>query len=290
MLHRPQFWVGGVALIVAFGWYGVFVFDPMLKTFVMSVQRYRVLDPGASAFAGLENFADLLVYDRFWVAVSNTALYTVLLYALSLPVSLFLAWCLARVARGRQVYQFVVFLPVVVSLVAISLLFRMLMNPDTGTLNQILRALGLPTSAWIYGSDSALFSVVLVDVWKSVGFYVVLLTAAMLAVPRELVDAARIDGAGHWATFRHVLVPSIMPTLAVVSILIVINGMQVYVTPTVLGPGPGTSTLMINELIVGEAFRSLRFSSAAAISVLLFVFMLVVTIAQLVVLRTRSTS
>jgi ABC-type sugar transport system permease subunit len=287
-LRRPQFWVGGVVLLITFGWYGVFVFAPMLKTLVMSFQRYRVLNPAASPFVGFANFTNLFYYDRFWIAVGNTALYTVLLYIFSLPLALGLSWCLAKVTHGRRVYQFIVFLPVVVSLVAISMLFRMIMNPDTGTLNRILHALNLPGSAWIYGSDSALYSVVLVDVWKSLGFYVLLLTAAILAVPRELEEAARIDGAGGWATFRHVTLPSIMPTLSAVSVITVLNGMQVYVTPTVLGPGPGNSTLMINQFIVGEAFTSFNFSNAAAVSVLLFLLMLLVTVIQLRLLRTRE--
>lgn len=288
VLRRPQFWVGGTALLIASGWYAAFVFTPIVKTFVMAFQDYNVINPANSAFIGFDNFTDILTYDRFWIAVSNTLLYTVLLYIFSIPISLFLAWCLAKVTHGRRGYQFIVFLPVVVSLVAISMLFRMIMNPDTGTLNRILAALSLPTSSWIYGSDSALVSVVLVDVWKSLGFYVVLLTAAILSVPRELEDAARIDGAGHWATFRHVILPTIMPTLAVVSVISVLNGMQVYITPTVLGPGPGNSTLMINQFIVGEAFNSFNFSSAAAASVLLFLFMLLLTVIQLRVLRTKA--
>lgn len=287
-LRRPQFWLGAVALLVAFGWYAVFVFDPMIRSFLISVQNYRVLDPDSSTFVGAANFTNLFGYDRFWVAVRNTLLYTVLAYVFSVPLSLLLSWCLASVTHGRRVYQFVVFLPVVVSLVAVSMLFRMIMNPDTGTLNRILSTLHLPTSQWIYGSDSALYAVVLVDVWKSLGFYVVLLTAAMLAVSPELQDAARVDGANGWAVFRHVTVPTIMPTLSLVSIFTVFNGLQVYVTPTVLGPGPGTSTLMINEFIVEEAFTSFDISGAATASVVLFGFMLVLTLVQLRLLRTRN--
>jgi multiple sugar transport system permease protein len=288
VLNRPQFWIGAIALVVTFAWYGMFVFGPVLKTFVMSMQNYRVLNPASSPFVGLDNFIELFGYDRFWIAVWNTLVYTVLLYAFSLPISLLLAWCLARVTRGRQGYQFVIFLPVVVSIIAISMLFRMIMNPDTGTLNQLLALVGLPPSNWIFGSDSAIGALVLVEVWKSVGFYVVLLTAAILAVPTELNDAAIIDGANPWQTFFNVTLPSIMPTVAAVSILTVVNGMLVYVTPTVLGPGPGLSTLMINEFIVDEAFASFLFSSAAAVSVFVFLLMLLITVVQLFLLRSKG--
>lgn len=275
-------------LLVAFGWYGVFLFLPMIDTITVSLQSYNLFNPPLSKFVGLRNYTNLFGNDRFSAAVVNSLTYTILLYLLSVPAALLVSWCLANVRRGAALYQFIVFLPVVASLVAVSLLFRIIMNPETGALNMILTSLGLPRSSWIYGSGSAIYSLALVDAWKSLGFYVVLLTAAMLAVPPELKEAAKIDGAGEWIVFRHVTLPSIQPTLAVVSIFTVLSGLQVYVTPTVLGPGPGTSTLMMNEFIVEEAFSSTSFGGAAAVSVLLLLFMLTLTVIQLRVMRARS--
>jgi multiple sugar transport system permease protein len=286
--HRPQFWLGLISLLIAAGWYGVFVFRPVFRGFLMSVQDFKVLDPSSSTFVGLANFRLLFSSERFWTAAGHTLLYTVLMYVFAMPISLLISWCITNVIHGRKFYQFVVFLPVVVSLVAVSMLFRMLMNPDFGLFNTILYNLYLPSSKWIFGADSALPSVVLVDIWKGVGFYVVLLTGAMLAVPADQQDSAKVDGAGPWRVFRHVTVPSIMPTLALVSVFTVFNGLGVYVTPTVLGPGPGTSTLMINEYIVGTAFTSFNLSLASAASVVLFVFVLILTVIQLRVLRPRS--
>lgn len=287
-VSRPQFWFGLVVLLIAFAWYAVFVYRPLIRGFRMSLLHYQVLHPSLSTFAGLSNFRSLFTYDRFWTAVTNTLTYTALMYVVSIPAALLVSWCIANVRRGRRFYEFVVFLPVVVSLVAIAMLFRMLMNPDFGVFNSVLGWLHLPTSHWIFSPDSALPSVVLVDVWKGLGFYVVLLTSAMLAVPAELNDAARVDGAGAWGVFRRVTLPSIMPTLALVSIFTVYSGLQVYVSPTVLGPGPGTSTLMLNEFIVEEAFTSFNLSMATAASVVLFLFVLLLTIIQLRVLRPRS--
>jgi len=286
--HRPQFWLGLITLLIAAGWYGVFVFRPVIRGFIMSVQNFHVLDPGSSTFAGLHNFVLLFSSDRFWTAFGHTLLYTALIYVFSVPISLLFSWCISNVVHGRRFYEFVVFLPVVVSLVAVSMLFRMLMNPDFGLFNSILYNLYLPTSKWIFGADAALPSVVLVDIWKGLGFYVVLLTGAMLAVPADQQDSAKVDGAGPWRVFRHVTIPSIMPTLALVSVFTVYNGLQVYVTPTVLGPGPGNSTLMINEYIVNTAFTSFNLSLASAASVVLFVFVLLLTVIQLRVLRPRT--
>jgi multiple sugar transport system permease protein len=286
--HRPQFWLGLISLLIAAGWYGIFVFRPVVRGFIMSVQDFKVLDPGSSRFVGLANFRLLFSSERFWTAAGHTLLYTALIYVFAVPMSLIVSWCITNVVHGRKFYQFVVFLPVVVSLVAVAMLFRMLMNPDFGLFNTILYNLYLPSSKWIFGADSALPSVVLVDIWKGVGFYVVLLTGAMLAVPADQQDSAKVDGAGPWRVFRHVTVPSIMPTLALVSVFTVYNGLGVYVTPTVLGPGPGTSTLMINQYIVNTAFTSFNLSLASAASVVLFAFVLILTVIQLRVLRPRS--
>jgi len=287
VLKRPQFWFGSISLVAAFAWYIVFVFDPIVRGVVISFLNYKLFKPSASRFVGLANYVSLFEFDRFIKAFVNTGLYTVMLYAVLMPLCLLLSWALATVRHGRRTYQFFVFLPVVVSLVAISLLFRMIMSPGTGMLTRILESMHLPGSAWIFGSDSALFSVLLVEVWKSVGFYVILLTAAMLAVSAELEDAARVDGAGTWRVFRHVTLPSIAPTLAFVSILIVLAGLQAYVVPTVLGPGPGDSTLMATEFIVTDAFQSFDIGGAAAAASLLGIFLIVITLLQLRLGRSR---
>jgi len=288
LLSSPQFRLGAPCLVLAFLWYTVFVIGPVFQGLGMSFQDYIVLDPAASSFVGFDNFVTLFTYDRFWTSVLNTVVYTALRFAAQVPAAVFIAWCISTIVRGRSIYLFVVFLPVVVSLVGISLLFRSLMNPDFGLFNTVLRRLSLPTSEWIFGEESAVASVALVDVWKSLGFFVVLLTAAMLSVSRDQQDAARVDGAGSWRVFYHITVPSILPTLALVSVFTVHNGLEVYVSPTVLGPGPGTSTLMLNQLIVDTAFESFNMSLATAASFVLFLFVLILTVVQLRLLRVKA--
>ena len=162
------------------------------------------------------------------------------------------------------------------------------MDPQFGTFNQILRLLRLPTCQWIASSDTALFSIVAVDVWKGLGLPVILLTTAMLNVPESLYDAARVDGARGWQMFRLVTLPLIANTFAMVSVLVVMGGLQVYVTPTVLGPGPGTSTVVVNQVIIGEAFgSSWRFGFAAAAALIMFLLILTLTVLQLRVLQAR---
>jgi len=288
ILVSPQFRLAVPCLVLAFLWYIIFVIGPVFQGFAMSFQDYIVLDPAASSFVGFDNFVTLFTYDRFWTSVLNTVAYTTLRYVAQVPAAVLIAWCISTIVRGRSFYLFVVFLPVVVSLVAISLLFRSLMNPDFGLFNTVLRGVGLPTSKWIFGEESAVASVALVDVWKSLGFFVVLLTAAMLSVSHDQQDAARVDGAGSWHVFYYITLPSILPTLALVSVFTVHNGLEVYVSPTVMGPGPGTSTLMLNQLIVDTAFDSFNLSLATAASFVLFVFVLILTVVQLRLLRVKA--
>lgn len=285
VLGRPQFWFGLIVLVPWMLWYIIFLYRPILLGFWMSVLKYDLLEPAQSVFVGLKNFQALFAYNRFWIALRNSFTYAILNYVMGLPTALIISWCLVSVKRGRRVYEFVAFLPVVVSGVAISILFRMLMDPQMGTFNQILRALRLPTSQWINSSDTAMLSIALVDTWKGLGFNVVLLSTAMLNVPQEVCDAARVDGAVGWRLFRHVTLPLIANTLALISVLALMGGLQVYVSVTVLGPGPGTSTLVVNELIVGEAFTSWRFGFAAAGALVMFAIILVITIIQLRVLQ-----
>jgi len=288
VLKKPQFWFGVAVLVPWAAWYILFLFRPIFMGLWMSFLRYRVLKPETSRFVRFDNFVNVFTYDRFWIALKNTVLYSVLSYAIRMPLALIVSWCLVSVKRGRRFYQFVVFLPVVVSLVAISMLFIMLMDPQFGVFNRILRSLGLPTSMWVSGSKSALISIVLVDVWKGLGFAVVLLSTAMLAVPQSLYDAATVDGVSGWQLFRHITLPLIANSIAMVSVLGVIGGLQVYVTPTVLGPGPGTSTLVVNQLIIDEAFsESWRFGFASAMSLVMFLLILALTVIQMRVLQAR---
>ncbi|MDI7278167.1 MAG: sugar ABC transporter permease, partial [Anaerolineae bacterium] len=233
------------------------------------------------------NLQGVLTYDRFWIALRNSFSYGALSYVIGIPLALVLAWCMVTVTRGRKLYQAVTFLPVVVSMVAIAMLFRMLMDPQMGTLNRALRALGLPTPLWIASSDTALLSIVLVTVWKGLGFSTLIFTTAMLNVPETLYDAAKVDGAVGWKMFRHVTMPLIARTFALVSIMTVMGGLQVYVSVIVLGPGPGRSTLVLNQLLVGEAFESWRFGFASALALIMFVIILALTVVQLRVLQPR---
>jgi len=286
--RRPQFWFGFTVLVPTLIWYWIFAYRPILNAFRIAVVNYRILDPAGSPFVGLDNFRRLLEQPQFIPAVINTLEWTVLSFIVMIPISLGISVCLANIRNGRNLYQGLIFLPVVVSLVAVLLMFRMLMDPEIGPFNQILRALGLPGFPWLSDTSTALPTSVGIGVWKSMGFFIVILTAGLMGIPRELYDAALVDGANEWQRFWRITIPLLGHTLVLVTVLLAIGSLQEFTLPYVLtNGGPGDATYLYNLHIYNEAFSSLRFGTATAAALLQFVFILVISILQLRFLRPK---
>jgi ABC-type sugar transport system permease subunit len=278
VLRRPQFWFAVVVLVPTLLWYFIFQLWPMVRSFHTAVVAYKILEPFNSPFVGLDNFRQLAENQFFLPAVLNTLKWAVLNFALMLPICLAVSVTLSKIRRGRNFYQALIYLPVVMSLVAISLLFRMLLDPDVGQFNRFLNALGLPGSTWLRDESSAMLTMAGIAVWKSMGIYVVILTAGLLNIPSELYDAARVDGANDWTEFQHITLPLLGHTLTLVTTMLVIGGLQEFTLPSLLtGGGPGVSTLMANMLIYSEAFQNLRFGTATAMAILQLVLILFIT-------------
>jgi multiple sugar transport system permease protein len=283
-LRRPQFWFGLLVLLPILAWYALFAFGPVLRAFWMATVKYNLINPAESPFVGLQNFQQVFSYPLFWISVQRTIMFSVLVYLGTLPLAVFVSLCLVSVVRGRDFYQFVLFLPVVVSYVAVALLFRMLMDPQTGQFNQVLTALGLPRSLWITGPNSALPSIALIDIWKGLGFHVVIITAGLLSIPEEMYDAAKVDGAGFWHRFRFVTIPLLGHTLLLESVIMVTGTLQAFTNGEVMGCA-GDSCFWISRLVYAEAFTNMRFGFATASAFVLFIFILGLTIIQMRALR-----
>lgn len=287
-LTRPQFRFGVGVLLPIVAWYVLFSFRPVVQGLRMALIDYNLLNPDASQFVGLEHFRTILTgYELFWIAARNTLVFAAMLSAAMLPLALLLAYCLATVRRGRAFYQWALFVPVVVSMAAMALLWRFLMNP-TGILNSILVAVGLGPSGWLTSPKTALPSLALIELWKALGGNVVILTAGLLAIPVEFYDAARVDGAGAWQTFWRVTLPLLGHTLKLVAVLILIGSLQTYTSAVILtGGGPARATYMISQFVVSEALVNFRFGLAAAAASLLFALIFGATLAQLRLMRAR---
>jgi ABC-type sugar transport system permease subunit len=175
---------------------------------------------------------------------------------------------------------------VVVSLLAVSLFFLMILDPEVGQLNKLLRVLGLPEPRWLSDTDTALPTLVGIGAWKGWGYYIVLFTAGLLNIPQELYDAALVDGANPWQQFWRVTLPLLAHTMVLVTVLLAIGALQAFTSAYVItAGGPGNATYVYNMLIYSEAFEDLRFGTASAAALFQFVFILAISILQIKLLR-----
>lgn len=287
-LRKPQFWFGFTMIVPLLIWYWIFSFWPIIQAFRMSTVAYKLLDPTNSPFVGAGNFLKISQHPLFLVSVKNTILWAVYSFIFHLPLAMLIAVFLSKVRRGRNVYQALIFVPVVVSLVAVSLLFKMLMDPEVGQLNKLLSGVGLPELQWLSSSSSALPTAVIIATWKGLGFYVVILTAGMMNIPSELYDAALVDGTNPWQQFWRITMPLMGHTILLITVLLAIGSLQEFTLPTVLfgsEGGPGNSTYLYNMLIYQEAFLDIRFGTATAASLLQFAFILAISILQIKLIR-----
>jgi len=287
-LRKPQFWFGAAWLVPTVLWYGAFSLGPVVRAFPLALLEYNLINPSKSIFVGLDNFRIVIRDPFFVIAVVNTFTWAVLGFVMLLPLALFLSIVLSRLKRGRNVYQALAYLPVVVSLVAVSLLFRILLDPNTGIINGLFSQFGLPTSKWLTDSSSALPTAVAISVWKGIGFHIVVLTAGLLSIPEEYYEAAMVDGANEWQRFWKITLPLLSNTLLLIMVLLAIGTLQEFTLPYVLtGGGPGTATLMYNMQIYNEAFQNLRFGTASALALLQFAVILTISYLQIRLLRPR---
>ncbi|MHB1294177.1 MAG: carbohydrate ABC transporter permease [Anaerolineae bacterium] len=288
VLRRPQFWFGAAWVIPTLLWYYFFSLGPIIRAFPIAVVRYSILDPSNSPFVGLGNFKSLFAMPLFPIVVRNTVTWAILSFGTMLPTAMILSLCLANVRRGRNLYQALIFIPVVVSLVAVSLLFRMILDPDVGQVNRILHLLGLPESKFLTGSKTALPTSVVIGTWKGCGFQIVILTAGLMGIPEELYDAAKVDGVNEWQRFWKVTLPLLSNTLLLITVMLAIGALQEFGLPFVMtSGGPGDATRLYNLLIYNEAFQTLRFGTATAAALMQFVVILVISFAQIKLLRPK---
>lgn len=284
VLRKPQFWFAALGIIPTLIWYTIFGFAPIVRAFPMAIQSYDILNPAASKLVGFDNWRRISELPLFWLSIRNTLYWALLSFVESLPIAMIVSLSLANVARGRNFYQGLIFLPVVVSLVAIVLLFKMLLDPEIGQINQVLRLVGLKGVRWLSDRRWGLPSSVAIGVWKGLGFQVVLITAGLMAVPEEIYDAARVDGVNEWQRLWRITMPLLANTILLVTVLMAIGSLQVWTLPFLLG-GQTQTTYVYNQLIFTEAFDNLRFGSAAAASLLQFAFILIVTLFQIKLIR-----
>ncbi len=262
----------------------VFNLYPYIQVFYLSVFKYNGLSVH-KLFVGWANYKDIL-FDNisWWTSMKNAAYVTGLALTLQNGLALLLAWLVDRDIRGGQIYRSIFFLPPILSGIVVGLIWNWIYQGDYGLLNAWLARLGLGSwqHAWLADPHTALTALAVVHMWKGFGWGFIILLAGLQGIPRDLYEAARVDGAAEWRIFWKITVPLMIPVFILVSVLTVLGTMQLYdlVIVTTRG-GPGLHTEMPMKRILDEITPGSRVGYASAMGVVFGVLLLVVSVIQI---------
>ena len=264
----------------------VFFFGPVLYGLWLSLtdfDLYAIGDPSTSRFVGLANYSSALTNAEFWNALKVTLWYALVGAPVSVAVSLAAALLVdAQTTRFKPFFRAVYFAPVVTTLVAVAIVWRYLYQPQYGLVNAVLGHFGVPKIDWLGDPHWALTSILVLAVWKNFGYNLLIFVAGLQNVPRELHEAAELDGANGWQRFRSVTLPELAPVFLFVSVTTMINYFQLFAEPYVMTQGgPLKSTTSLVLLMYEQGFRWWRLGYAAALAFLLFAVILIATSVQM---------
>lgn len=261
---------------------GTFIMLPIAYTLVLCVHKVQLLGEVQYEFVGTRNFVRLVADDRVWVALRNTVEYVAIVVPSQTLLALVLAVTLNAGIRGQQIWRVLYFLPTVTSSAVLTLIFMWIYNSE-GLLNHILSHLGLPTYNWLKNPAIALKSIMLMNIWSTAPLYMIIYLAALQDIPRELYEAAKIDGATAWEQFLYITVPLLKPVTFFVITMGVIGTFQLFDQTYIFSNGsggPNNATLTLVLLIYQYVFRDLQLGYAAVIALLLAFVIITVTLLQ----------
>jgi len=257
----------------------VFLVLPALTAFYVSTTKWQLTGPGE--FVGFANYAGILRDHQFWASLGRGARYTIGFVPVVYTLSLGLALLLTHKSRATGFFRTIYFMPVAMSMVIAGVIWRFMLDPGVGLVNQLLRIVGLPTSRWMGSVDTAMYSVLIPAIWKSVGYFMIILLAGIEDIPREYIESAAIDGANRWEVLRHIIIPLLKPTSFFVVVMLTIGSLQAFDQIWVMTRGgPAYATYTSVMYIYEAAFRYWRFGYSTAMSVVLFAIVFVLALIQ----------
>jgi multiple sugar transport system permease protein len=265
---------------------GVFFLLPVLAALILSLtdfDLYALADIRNLRFVALGNYGELLQRPLFWSALGHTLYFVVVGVPLSMGASLGAAMLLnSPLARCKPFFRTALFAPVVTTVVATAVIWRYLFNTRYGMANYLLGLLDVHPVDWLGDPHWAMPTIIAFAVWKNFGYNMIIFLAGLQAIPPDLYEAARIDGASPWRQFRHITLPMLKPTMLMVGILTVSGYFQLFAEPYVMTEGgPLQSTVSVLYLMYDEGFKWWNLGSASAVAFLLFLIMFAVTVLML---------
>jgi multiple sugar transport system permease protein len=275
-------WFIAPAMFIIF----VFFLLPIAASLFLSLTDfdiYALADWRNLRFIGFENYLRLFQTDRFWKALINTLYFVLIGGPLSVAASLGAALLLeSKLTRFKAFWRTVYFAPVVTTLVAVAIVWRYLYHTNYGLINHALRSIGMEPIDWMGDPRWAMPAIILLAVWKNFGYNMVIFMAGLQSIPRELYEAAEVDGAGAWRKFRHITLPMLGPTFLFVGVTTMIGFFQLFAEPYVMTQGgPLGSTYTMVMFMYEEGFRWWRLGLASSIAFVLFALTLAATAVQL---------
>ncbi len=270
--------------------FAVFLIYPLVEAFRISLYDWKIMPGVVSPFVGLGNYVRAFHDDTFWIALRNTVLYTAVTVPAQMVLAMIVAVWLDALPRGRVVYRTLYYIPVITSWVVVSLLFRYLFDSsEAGLVNyvlmHILHVIAQPIP-WMQEAGPALIVIMLLGIWKGIGWSMIIFVAALQAIPIELHEAASIDGANAWQRFVRITLPLMRPTVVFVLVMLVIGGFNVFLSIYLItGGGPLHRTESVLTYMYNEAFNFLEFGYASAISYILAIIIFVISFLQIKFLR-----
>jgi multiple sugar transport system permease protein len=268
--------------------FAIFTVGPVLASLVMSFTDMRSTDlrtPFAVDPAGVSNYVDLFGDPLFRKVAVNTAIFVLVGVPLTMVLALAAALGLNQITRVRSFFRLGYYLPVVTSIVAVAVVWRFLLQPDTGPINQVLGLVGIDGPDWLGSTTLALPTLIVMTAWRNLGYLMVIFLAGLQTVPREMLEAAEVDGAGRWQRFRYVTVPVMRPTLLFGAVITSIGYLQFFEEPFVMTNGGPLDATRSMAMYVYNQFGFGNYGVAAAASYVLFVAIAALTFALFRALR-----
>ena len=260
----------------------IFIFIPLIYSLVLSLFKYSLLSYKSPKFIGLLNYKTLIKDPIFWVSLKNTVIFTIGTVFPLMIIGLLIAIILNTKLKFRNFFRVSSFIPVVTSLVAASIIWSLILDStSSGLLNFFLIKLGVEPQAWLSSSKWALFSVMVMYVWKNLGYIMLIYLAGLQSIPENLYEAASIDGANEFQKFFHITLPLLKPTTNFVFTTSIIGSFQVF-TPIYImtGGGPGYSSNTIVNYLYQKGFQDFKMGYASSIAYILFAILFLITVVQ----------
>ncbi|WP_308492708.1 carbohydrate ABC transporter permease [Microbacterium terrisoli] len=265
-----------------------FLVIPIALTFILAFTNTRLISPEPGRFIGLENFANLFTDQTFWAALRNTLIFTIVVVPVQSALALLVAVLVNSKVRGTTFFRTVYFLPVVTSIVVVSMLWLFLYQKN-GLINVLLAKVGIAGPDWLGDPHWALFAIIVMSIWQAMGFHMIIWLAGLQTIPGDLYEAAALDGATRWQQFVHVTWPGLRATRTFILITITIAAFGLFAQINVMtqgGPLDATTTLVFEAVRTG--FQQQQTGYASAISLVFFVLVLIVTLIQTFLTRDKE--